>query len=330
MIGKNNPHYNPNLTNEEREKGRNIEGYSKFIKTILKRDNYTCQCCGRNIELEVHHLYSYSKHKELATDINNGITLCRKCHKIFHYKYGQGENTKKQFEEFLIKYYCKTLNGTSINKECEEIPSYDILIDTYPNERFETVTYVYEFLKKLGYKINSKYTLGGYINGIDCMPQELYDLGLHRADKKMEDYKVQSGILKGENHPSSRKVIIDGVIYPNAKYVAEKILNECTSTIRSMLNHSRKMKPNLYNRGLRYVDEPIESYEVQNGIKKGKNHYKSKKVICDNKIFETVTECAKQYGVDRALISIYLKNDYKMPQKWKDRGLRYATEKDII
>ena len=34
--------------------------------------------------------------------LNNGICLCKKCHKEFHGKYGWGKNTKEQFDDFII------------------------------------------------------------------------------------------------------------------------------------------------------------------------------------------------------------------------------------
>lgn len=107
FIGENNPRYNPNLTNEEREKGRNILGasYTEWRTSVFARDNYTCQCCGNNKSgnLNAHHLNGYNWDKEHRTDVNNGITLCKKCHKEFHSVYGYGNNTREQFDEFLKK-----------------------------------------------------------------------------------------------------------------------------------------------------------------------------------------------------------------------------------
>jgi len=61
--------------------------YNKFRKRILKRDNYTCQHCGRRGKagyrpiLDVHHIKSRKNYPNLALDESNCITLCRECHK---------------------------------------------------------------------------------------------------------------------------------------------------------------------------------------------------------------------------------------------------------
>ena len=104
--GENNPNWNPNLTDKERQECRGIEGYSAFVKQVLRRDNYSCQITGkRDAKLEVHHLNCYSKFKEERTDINNGITLSKEIHRLFHKIYGNKHNTKEQFEEFKHRYH---------------------------------------------------------------------------------------------------------------------------------------------------------------------------------------------------------------------------------
>lgn len=60
---------------------RDTPEYKNWRKKILGRDNYTCQCCGSKQNLEVHHNKSVRFYPELATNINNGITLCNSCHK---------------------------------------------------------------------------------------------------------------------------------------------------------------------------------------------------------------------------------------------------------
>lgn len=103
--GTNNPNYNPNKTDEERLYCRLLEGMTPFKKGVYERDNYTCQCCGdsKGHNLVAHHLDGYNWCREKRTDVNNGITLCDKCHKEFHHIYGYKDNTKIQFDEFLNK-----------------------------------------------------------------------------------------------------------------------------------------------------------------------------------------------------------------------------------
>ena len=102
ITGEKHPRWNPNLTQEERERGRKIEGYSEFIKNVFERDNYTCQVTGiRGGDLVVHHLYSYNKYRCLRTAIENGVTVSKEIHKEFHNIYGYGNNTEEQWNEFI-------------------------------------------------------------------------------------------------------------------------------------------------------------------------------------------------------------------------------------
>lgn len=51
---------------------------------VLKRDGYTCQCCGKHVEdvkLHVHHLES---RKTGGNAPDNLMTLCEDCHKAYH------------------------------------------------------------------------------------------------------------------------------------------------------------------------------------------------------------------------------------------------------
>lgn len=101
--GEQNPNWNAEKTNEERQNGRNYPEYYDFIINVLSRDKYTCQCCNSKKELVVHHLNGYSWYIEGRTDVTNAITLCSNCHKSFHSLYGFSNNTKFQFEEWFGK-----------------------------------------------------------------------------------------------------------------------------------------------------------------------------------------------------------------------------------
>ena len=106
LLKENNPNYIEGLSEDYRIRYRIIEGYNTWRRKVYEKDNYTCQCCGddKGGNLNAHHLEGYNSNKDKRIDVNNGITLCEKCHKKFHDKYGRGNNTKKQFEEFLTLY----------------------------------------------------------------------------------------------------------------------------------------------------------------------------------------------------------------------------------
>lgn len=101
--GENHPNYNPNVSEYDRINRRNYTEYWDFRKNVYKRDDYACKCCGdnRGHNLVAHHILNYHDHKDLRTDIDNGITLCDNCHNEFHKKYGNKANNLEQLLEFL-------------------------------------------------------------------------------------------------------------------------------------------------------------------------------------------------------------------------------------
>lgn len=101
--GENNPSWNSNLTEEDRDRNRvTSEGsQEKWRKEVFARDEYICQYCGGNQKLNAHHLDGYHWCKEKRFDVNNGVTLCVECHKEFHKAFGHKNNTREQYEEFI-------------------------------------------------------------------------------------------------------------------------------------------------------------------------------------------------------------------------------------
>jgi len=83
---------------------RNSSKYSDWRTQIFGRDNFTCQKCGvRGSWLEAHHVKEFAqifqKYNIISFegamnciplwDVNNGITLCEKCHGMIHFKKGE-------------------------------------------------------------------------------------------------------------------------------------------------------------------------------------------------------------------------------------------------
>ena len=69
------------------DRDRNDPRYKKWRNSVFERDRYECQICGSVKNIQAHHIIPWSKtrnNKDLRYDIDNGITLCRKCHLKAH------------------------------------------------------------------------------------------------------------------------------------------------------------------------------------------------------------------------------------------------------
>ena len=113
QTGSKHPRWNAKLTKSIRQKQKaKRKGFvgdsdlTKWRKSVFDRDYYTCRCCGtKKSPFNVHHLNGWKPFPDERYDIPNGITLCVNCHKLFHKKYGNGNNTKEQYQEFFLLRY---------------------------------------------------------------------------------------------------------------------------------------------------------------------------------------------------------------------------------
>ncbi len=70
--------------------------YKEWRKKVYERDNYQCVKCGSKEKLNAHHILAWKFYPDKRYDLDNGITLCEKCHTQIHKKYGY--NTDKRIE----------------------------------------------------------------------------------------------------------------------------------------------------------------------------------------------------------------------------------------
>lgn len=69
------------------QNGRNSSEYAQWRKKVFERDGYTCQMCGvKGGVLNAHHIKKYSEFPNLRYDLDNGVTLCKGCHRKVHKK----------------------------------------------------------------------------------------------------------------------------------------------------------------------------------------------------------------------------------------------------
>ena len=69
----------------KKDRMRRCAKYKQWRRTIFVRDDFTCQECGKtHTYVMAHHIQPFSQYPDLIYDLNNGITLCKKCHKKKH------------------------------------------------------------------------------------------------------------------------------------------------------------------------------------------------------------------------------------------------------
>lgn len=69
---------------EKHQQWRSEHGkdFELWRKSVYARDGFTCRECGAKKHLEAHHIIPVSQCREVAFLRMNGVTLCKKCHKL--------------------------------------------------------------------------------------------------------------------------------------------------------------------------------------------------------------------------------------------------------
>jgi predicted restriction endonuclease len=75
---------------EQVDDQRTSEAYKSWRRQVLARDGYKCVRCGETLSLRAHHITKFGNSKKLRYEVDNGITLCPRCHYEEHYGPGDG------------------------------------------------------------------------------------------------------------------------------------------------------------------------------------------------------------------------------------------------
>lgn len=79
--GAKNPRWRGGISSENMKVRKSL-AIKQWRTSVFDRDDYTCQSCGkRGGNLEADHVMPFSLFPELRTEVLNGRTLCRPCHK---------------------------------------------------------------------------------------------------------------------------------------------------------------------------------------------------------------------------------------------------------
>ena len=71
------------------QRERSSKDYAEWRKAVFERDCFKCQLCGQvGGGLQAHHIQHWSTNVNKRYQVQNGVTLCKKCHMELHKKGG--------------------------------------------------------------------------------------------------------------------------------------------------------------------------------------------------------------------------------------------------
>lgn len=145
---------------------RNSAEYQRWRRKVIERDGYICRQCGADTNLEVHHIKPYDKYRGLATDADNGITLCRNCHvrlkgkeesanllTIIEEVTGQHDSRTadqlKRLNSKFCNYLDRLLGSGNLDTRNNIVDQLDIQLSAYPDS-------LNQFLSLIRYRLDTE------------------------------------------------------------------------------------------------------------------------------------------------------------------------------
>lgn len=161
---------------------------------VLKRDNYTCQCCGANpteknpVRLQVHHIESRQTGGNAP---NNLIVLCDHCHKALH----DGKvklNGKKRGKSFRDAAFMGIMRNTLLTRLRDELP--------IPVE--QTYGYITKLLREKNHidksHTNDARCIAGFQKALPCDTM-YHTRALRHHNRQIHKAKIIKGNIRKNN-----------------------------------------------------------------------------------------------------------------------------------
>lgn len=128
----------------------------RWYEDVKKRDNYECQHCGIKKgedegvynRLEAHHIFYFAQYHSLTNghNLNNGITLCHKCHMAYH-------NWNDKPTQYYMNRYDKSNDHVKISD--------------YTHHHYKNIESFWEKMDEIRFEKLLIQYLRGYINSDD-------------------------------------------------------------------------------------------------------------------------------------------------------------------
>lgn len=99
-MGENHPMWKDG-NSLDRNRARQSGPLARWKKQVKERDG-ACTRCGDTKYLHAHHIKDFSTHPEIATEIDNGVTLCEICHSKEHGRWIGPKSRKHKWEVELV------------------------------------------------------------------------------------------------------------------------------------------------------------------------------------------------------------------------------------
>lgn len=83
FVGDKNPNWRGGQVHPDKRLRTSYQS-KEWSNAVRERDGHKCKECGATGRLHAHHVKPWKDHPELRWDVDNGVTLCPRCHQKAH------------------------------------------------------------------------------------------------------------------------------------------------------------------------------------------------------------------------------------------------------